>query len=237
MGSTDHPLAVSRLETPAHLVEIAEAFAVSKFEITWEEWQACRAENACGTGASRTRTTSSIAPRFPVSNVTWSQAHEYIDWINSRVDGSPYRLLTEAEWEYAARAGTTSVFSNGGDESQVCEIANGMDSEYGDTWSARNMECADGHRYAAPVGSFRENDFGLHDMHGNVFEWVEDCWNSDYVGAPGNGDAWISGDCSRRVVRGGSWFSAVAWLRPAARGNMLAEQRRNYTGFRIARDL
>jgi formylglycine-generating enzyme required for sulfatase activity len=138
--------------------------------------------------------------------------------------GKPYRLLAEAEWEYAARAGTTTAYSWGD------EIGNGNANckRCGSQWDDGGT---------SPVGSFKPNAFGLYDMAGNVWQWVQDCYHDNYVGAPTDGSAWTSGDCSQRMGRGGSWFTGPEDLRSAYRGWTTTGDRSNNLGFRIARTL
>ena len=156
--------------------------------------------------------------------MSWDDAKQYVDWL-SRITGKGYRLLSEAEWEYAARAGTTTAYSWGDDIGKGNANCNGCDSE----WDAKQP---------APVGSFKSNAFGLYDMHGNVYEWVEDAWHDNYSGAPVDGSAWLEGgDASRRVVRGGSWSAIPGFLRAAFRISGNTVDRYNYIGFRVARTL
>ena len=146
-----------------------------------------------------------------------------------REDGGTYRLLSESEWEYAARAGTTTRYHWGDDIGRNranCQVADNYSDYCGDSWE-----------YTAPVGSFTANGFGLHDMHGNVWEWVEDCWNDSYAGAPSDGSAWESGGCGARVLRGGSWVSFPRILRAANRGGVGTGNRDGILGFRVARTL
>jgi formylglycine-generating enzyme required for sulfatase activity len=159
-----------------------------------------------------------------VINVSWDDAKEYVAWISAKA-GAPYRLLTEAEWEYAARAGTQTAYSWGEKIGRGNANCNGCGSQ----WDARQP---------APVGSFAPNAFGLYDMAGNVWEWVEDCYHDDYDGAPTDSSAWtVDGDCSNRVVRGGSWDSNPQSLRSANRGRSSGVIRVNYLGFRVGRTL
>jgi formylglycine-generating enzyme required for sulfatase activity len=137
--------------------------------------------------------------------------------------GKPYRLLTEAEWEYAARAGTTTVYYWGDEIGKENAKCNGCDSQY------------DGG--TSPVGSFKPNAFGLYDMAGNVWQWVEDCYHGGYDEAPTDGSAWITGDCGRRVVRGGSWFNYPVALRSAFRYGHVTDYRLSFLGFRVGRTL
>ncbi len=223
MGSYPSEPHRSEDEGPVHVVKIPKAFAVGKFEVTFEEWDVCVLAGACAPaddgGLGR--------GKQPVINVSWDQALAYTEWLSVQT-GKPYRLLSEAEWEYAARAGTMTARHWGNSDSGACQYANVDDRAFG---------CEDGHVKTAPVGSFVPNAFKLHDMMGNVWEWVADCWNSGYEGAPTDGSAWGVGDCSRHVVRGGSWYSDPAFVRSAKRGgNEPAVQNFNL-GFRIARTL
>ena len=173
---------------------------------------------------------------IPVINVSWDQAKAYVAWL-SRMTGKPYRLLTEAEWEYAARGVTSADAPHPpypwGDQASH-EYAN-----YGtDQCCNGRVEGRDQWFYTAPVGQFPPNAFGLHDMHGNVWEWVEDPWHDDYRGAPIDGSAWTEGgDASRRVVRGGSWNYDPEDLRSAVRIGYPTDFRLNVLGFRVGRTL
>jgi formylglycine-generating enzyme required for sulfatase activity len=142
-----------------------------------------------------------------VINVSWEGAQEYVRWLSART-GDEYRLPSEAEWEYAARAGTTTRYSWGDDIGHDNANCDGCGSLWDD-------------EQTAPVGSFSANALGLHDIHGNVSEWVEDCWSDSYDGAPSNGGARVSGDCSLRVVRGGSWYYGPGYVRSAERTTIL----------------
>ena len=178
----------------------------------------------------------------PAACLSWDDAKAYLAWL-SRKTGRAYRLPTEAEWEYAARAGTTGRFHFGDNEADYCRHGNGVDAtaladvpgakEKG--WDA--LPCRDGHAFTAPVGSFAPNAFGLHDTHGNVFEWVEDCWNDDFKGAPTDGSAWLTGDCAIRVQRGGAWGYPRTYLRIAVRGRQAQGYRYINAGVRVAREI
>ena len=137
----------------------------------------------------------------PVVCVSWDDAQAYVRWLSEET-GEAYRLLSEAEWEYVARAGTTTARYWGESEAGQCRYANGADAGTGFEWA---VSCHDGHARTAPVGRYEANAFGLYDVLGNVLEWTADCWNESYAGAPSNGGAWESGECTRRVLRGGSW--------------------------------
>jgi formylglycine-generating enzyme required for sulfatase activity len=210
-----------------HRVTIAAPFAVSKFEITFDDWDACTREGDCDN--SRLNDEGWGRGRHPVIHMSFDLAKTYVTWL-SRKTGKPYRLLTEAEWEYAARAGTITTFAFGDTLSPA--NANYNASTDGSGPSEENRQ------KTMPVGSFLPNAFGLHDMHGNASEWVEDCFHNEYTAnAPTDGSAWVEGNCTGRVLRGGSWEDSDAELRSAAR---VGEYRYNssYTdGFRIARGL
>ena len=163
-------------------------------------------------------------------NVSWNDAREYVRWL-SRKTGNGYRLLSEAEWEFAARAGSTEPFHFG---STLLPQQASYDARvvYGSGGKGRSKGRTE------PVGSFPANAFGLHDVHGNVWEWVEDCWHDTYADAPSHGGVWTrGGDCEYRVLRGGSWVSPPQSLRSAVRGRSDPEARSYYQGFRVARTL
>jgi formylglycine-generating enzyme required for sulfatase activity len=186
---------------PQHNVTIAKPFAVSKFELTFAEWDACVADGGCD--GYKPNDHGWGRGQRPVIAVNWFDATAYVAWLSKKT-GKPYRLLSEAEYEYAARAGTTTAYPWGNEIGKNNANCNGCGSQ----WDVRQT---------APVGSFAPNQFGLYDMVGNVQERTEDCWHNDYNGAPTDGSAWTSGDCSVRVIRGGSWGSAPYDLRSAAR--------------------
>jgi formylglycine-generating enzyme required for sulfatase activity len=176
----------------------------------------------------------------PAVCLNWNEAKAYVAWL-SRKTGKSYRLLTEGEWEYAARAGSTTRYSFGDDEKELCRYVNGADQTAKDTIpGAQNWTiapCSDGYAYTAPVGSYLPNPFALHDMHGNAWQWLEDCWHPNYTGAPTDGLARTSRDCSVRVVRGGAWWVSPSGLRSASRARNPADNRHDYVGFRLGRTL
>jgi formylglycine-generating enzyme required for sulfatase activity len=220
MGSAEFERGRANNEGPQHKVGIPDAFAVSVFDVTFEDWDACVAVAGCpsvpDSGFGR--------GRRPVTNVTWDDAKQYVKWL-ARMTGRPYRLLTEAEWEYAARAGTTTTYW-WGDE---VGTANANCIGCGSQWDNRET---------SPVGSFKPNAFGLYDVSGNAWQWVEDCWHANYNGAPTDGSAWLSGDCNLRTDRGGSWVTKGDQnMRIAFRGNYPAASRNFSLGFRVARTL
>ena len=228
MGSPDWEVGRSEREGPLHRVTISDALAVGVYEVTFAEWEACVSEGGCY--GYRPEDEGWGRGRRPVINMSWEDARAYVGWL-SRKTGRGYRLLSESEWEYAARAGATAPFHYGGTIST--EQANydgryvygtGRKGEY----RGRTML----------VGSFPANEFGLHDVHGNVWEWVEDCWHGDYKRAPGDGRAWTSGgECSARVLRGGSWNNLPRDLRSVFRGRGPTAYRDDDYGFRVARTL
>jgi|SRR5882672_288825 len=176
----------------------------------------------------------------PVTCVNWADASDYVTWLSQRT-GRKYRLLTEAEWEYAARAGTTTSRFWGDDAGATCDYANGADRSAAarvpgaNNWHFAN--CDDRYAYTAPVGSFRPNAFGLYDMLGNVEEWTQDCWNGNYRGAPVDGGAVNAGDCALRSVRGGSWDDAPIGIPVAYRVGSPTTVRVYRRGFRVAADM
>ena len=203
-------------EKPVHEVVIARPFAISKYEITFEDYDRFTYPNKVddeGWGRGRR----------PIINVSWDDATEYAAWLSGQT-GKRYRLPSEAEWEYAARAGSTTQYSWGNDIGH-------------NRANCDNENCGDRSKYTVPVGSFAANAWGLHDMHGNVWEWVQDCLNGSYAGAPGDGSAWASGDCGRRVIRGGSWNDLARHLRSANRDRTDRALRDISIGFRLAQDL
>ena len=213
-------------EFPVHEVAIPQPFAVSKYEVTFAEWDACVAGGACG--GYRPGDEGWGRDGRPVINVSWDNAREYVTWLSGQT-GAEYRLLSEAEWEYAARAGSQTAYSWGNEIGVNYANCGNFESlglgTCGDRWEV----------VTAPVGSFEPNAFGVHDMHGNVFEWVEDCWNASYAGAPSDGSAWQSGDCTLRVLRGGSWSSDPGLMRSALRYRYTTGNRVKDVGFRVAR--
>ena len=177
--------------------------------------------------------------RDPVVCVSWDDAQAYVAWLSAKT-GHVYRLPTEAEWEYAARAGTTTARYGSDNPAEFCRYSNVGDLDYSEQHpgdSEVNRACRDGYAFTSPVGSFPPNQFGLYDMLGNVMDWTEDCWNANYSGAPTDGTAWHSGDCGRRVVRGGSWDASLSVVRSASRRGIPTFIRNTTFGFRVARTL
>jgi len=235
MGSPPSEPGRSADEGPQRTVTIARPFAVGRFAVTFDEWDACADDGGCNQFVVLSGLGKVLRPykpsdegwgraRRPVINVSWDDAKAYAAWLSKKT-GKTYRLLTGAEYEYATRAGTQTAYPWGnaiGTNNANCHAC-------GSQWDARQT---------APVGSFAPNGFGLYDMVGNVEEWMEDCYHDSYIGAPTDGSAWIEGaDCSNRIVRAGSWFFAPAFLRSAKRYWFTTDYRLNYLGFRVARTL
>ena len=216
MGSPESEEGRHANEGPAHRVEIGEPFAVGAYEVTFEEWDACVVAGGCA--GYRPADRGWGRGKRPVIHVSWEDAQEYVEWLRGKT-GEGYRLLSEAEWEYAARAGSQTRYSFG---DEITE----SDANYG-----MNMG------KTQPVGSYGANGYGLYDMHGNAWEWVQDCWNDNYEGAPTDGDAWKSGNCGHRVLRGGTWNYSPWFLRSVLRGGGYTSSRGDDYGFRVARTL
>ena len=208
-------------EKPVHRVHIERPFAMSKHEVTFVQWDACVLGGGCG--GYRPDDEGWGRGDRPVINVSWDDARSYVQWLSEQT-GHTYRLPTEAEWEYAARAGTTTQYSWGNDIGRNLANCSGCGSQWDD-------------KQTAPVGSFPANAFGLHDLHGNVWEAVHDCTNRSYNGAPTDGSAWVKGDCRMRVLRGGSWDDVPRYLRSAYRNRVAPGYRNIGVGFRVARTL
>ena len=232
MGSPDSEEGRERNEQPLHQVTIGAPFAVGAYEVTFAEWAACELAGDCE--VVRPDDGVEGRDRYPVG-VTWVQAQAYVAWLSAET-GQRYRLLSEAEWEYVARAGTPGMRYWGDGEAGQCEHANAQDRVYlTERPSESAAACSDGYAGPAPVGLYVPNAFGLHDILGNRSEWTRDCWNPLYAGAPTDGSAWEAGNCGVRVVRGGGSGTPPAALRAAARSVQAIDYGR--IGFRVARDL
>jgi formylglycine-generating enzyme required for sulfatase activity len=222
-------------EGPSRKVTIAKPFAVGRFEVTFAEWDSCVSAGGC---KYRPGDNGWGRDKRPVMRVSWDDiTKDYLPWL-VRKTGKSYRLLTEAEWEYAARAGSITRFYFGNAEKDLCDYANVADrigKEIYADWVI--ADCRDGYVNTAPVGSFKPNAFGLYDMHGNVLEWVQDCWNGTYSGAPSDGSAWATGECGTRVLRGGSWAREPRYQRLTTRNKYQTGTRSFSIGFRVARTL
>jgi len=206
-------------ERPVHRVSVGQPFAIGKYEVTVEQWNAC----ADATGCPRIDIEGNPSKSTPVHNLSWDDAQVYVKWL-SKTTGKTYRLPTEAEWEYAARGGTTTTYWWG----------NEMRKGYADC-----KDCGEPWRKDGPVnvGSFTPNPFGLFDMNGSVWEWVADCWHSSYKGAPADGRVWDEAGCPMRVIRGGSWPDGGAYMQSSTRFKYSASVRQSQNGMRVARDM
>lgn len=206
-------------ERPAHKVSIAKPFAIGKYEVTVGQWKACVDAGACPAVTNE----DNRSPDTPVRDVSWDDAQQYVKWL-SKVSGKPYRLPTEAEWEYAARGGTATRYW-WGDQMQ--------------TGNANCKDCGKPWQQDGPVevGSFAANPFGLHDVNGSVWEWVQDCWHNSYRGAPADGSAWDKPACRERVIRGGSWREGASYMPSSTRFKYQNSVRHSQNGFRVARTL
>ena len=253
MGSPKSEEARYDYEGPRHRVTIGQSFAVGVYEVTRGQWSAFVSESGHSAGdscwiyeggeweerpgRSWRNPGYSQSDTHPAVCVSWGDAQTYVRWLSGKT-GKRYRLLSEAEWEYVARAGTRTARYWGESERGQCRYANGADESAERRYSDWNViSCDDAYVETAPVGSFAANEFGLHDMLGNVWEWTQDCWNDSYKGAPADGGAWESGDCGRRVLRGGSWNVGPRDLRSADRGGIDSAGRGYNVGFRVARTL
>ena len=248
MGSPASEHGRNANEGPVHRVTIGYRFAVGRNEVTLADFALFAAAtgheagNSCWAWSDQWQERPGVdwrSPDFvqgddhPVACVSWNDARAYVRWLSVRT-GQPYRLLSETEWEYLARAGTTGTRYWGAHSSPPCLHANGADVNTDYVWAT---DCDDGFARTAPAGTYQPNGFGLHDVVGNVFEWVDDCWNADYRDAPSNGSVRKTGDCGLRVARGGSWLNDPGALRSAVRVRYAADYRGDFLGFRIARSL
>ena len=218
-GDPEFEGALSGRERPLHEVTLARPFAVSRFEITFDDWDACTVAGACPQAPA-----SWGRGKMPVINVSWIDANKYVGWL-SQVTGKDYRLLSEAEWEYVARAGASTRYTWGEDLGRGNANCDGC----GSLWDLKQT---------APVGSFEPNVFGLYDVHGNAWEWVEDTWHETYEGAPVDGSAWLDGgDPNYRIIRGGAWRNESYLIRAALRERRNMNVRFDTLGLRVARTL
>jgi formylglycine-generating enzyme required for sulfatase activity/class 3 adenylate cyclase len=208
MGSNDDPS-----ERPIHHVAV-KAFAIGKYPVTVREWRSCVAANAC-------KYVAKGEDDMPVANLSWSDAQQFLAWL-SQATKKEYRLPSESEWEYAARGGTASRYWWGGQPQEGAANCKGCNEPYDP-------------KQPLKVGSFLPNPFGLYDMGGGIDQWVEDCWHRNYQGAPADGAPWLEAECATHVLRGGSWKSEPANIRPASRDQYDANVRYLTHGFRVAR--
>ncbi|WP_446830788.1 formylglycine-generating enzyme family protein [Candidatus Foliamicus sp.] len=250
---------VGRPDGPPHLVRIARPFAIGKFEVTNREFAAFVADSGYETTPpcavrdgdgwllhseahwTDLRTGQAYQPEHPVACVNWLDARAYVAWLAEKT-GQPYRLPSEAEWEYAARGDASGRFAWGDDPLAACAYANVYDisaqAAHGYSWQA--ADCDDGFAKLAPVGRLQANGFGLHDVAGNLWEWVEDCYEAPYPAhIPADGSAYspLPGQCENRSVRGGSWTSRISRQSLYFRGRDPEDRRYSIFGFRVARSL
>jgi formylglycine-generating enzyme required for sulfatase activity len=206
-------------ERPVHSVRISRPFAMGRYEVTFDEYDVF----ARATGREQPADEGWGRGRRPVINISWEDARAYAQWLSEQT-GKRYRLLTEAEWEYAARAGKETTYWWGNEVGKNRANCAGCGSQW------------DGNQ-TAPVGSFASNPWGVYDTVGNVYEWVQDCYHDSYEGAPADGSAWEKGGCVLRVVRGGSWHDRPGGVRSANRGWDVPGFWSHFLGFRLAQDL
>ncbi len=256
------PDTASSRERPQHKVMIARPFAVGRFKVTKGQYASFVKETG-RTDAAGCSIWDFAAGRWnqdpekswrdpgfsqgdnePAVCVSWADAKDFVAWL-SRKTGRSYRLLAEAEWEYAARAGTATARYWGDGRDQACTYANVFDfpaaqrlaSEEARKNPDKYFSCDDGHIFTAPVGNFRPNQFGLYDVIGNAWEWVEDCFHDTYDGAPSDGSAWTVGECKYRVQRGGGWGNPPGYSRSARRDRVAPDLHAHTMGLRVSRTL
>lgn len=230
-------------EKPVHTVQI-ESFMLGKYEITFGQFTAFTQSSGYQTKIEQGKSCYIYYHQtdgHPMVCISWHDVQAYIRWLNQKT-GKIYRLPSESEWEYAARAGSKTKYHFDDNSDELCRYANVLDITAHKTYVNYGpiAECNDGYLNTAPVGMFSANAFGLHDMHGNVWEWVQDCWHSDYKDAPSDGSAWEKGnsaDCDHRVVRGGDWYDTPKNVRSSGRGLNNPGNVGDDLGFRLARDL
>jgi formylglycine-generating enzyme required for sulfatase activity len=258
MGTPGAAVGVAgRAESQSLVVRIARPFALGRTEVTEREFRVFLAESgheqkgdcvrwdgehgrfSTERGHDDHESHDAAMDDLPASCLSWQDARAYVQWLAKKT-GKPYRLPSEAEWEYAARAGTATLWPWGDLGSDGCDFANTYDltgaEQYALGWEA--VRCRDGYAEAAPVAALRPNAFGLYDLIGNVAEWVDDCFTDSYVGRPRDGRSWFwNGGCRRHVIRGGSWASPASEARSASRAPADATLRTQTIGMRVALDL
>jgi formylglycine-generating enzyme required for sulfatase activity len=242
-------------EGPQRKIAMRRMLAVGRFEVTRDQFEAFVQTSGHPVG-NRCWTLEGNEPKerdnrsfrnpgyaqtgtHPAVCVSWEDAKAYADWL-SKITGKAYDLLSEAQWEYAARAGNTGRYPFGHTEADLCAFGNGADRSASAVMLPANwdyLRCDDGHVHTAPVGSFKANAFGIFDLMGNAWEWTADCYAENLAGIPADGQAWTSVDCQQRAVRGGSWSATARMLRVAVRGKAPANLRYDDVGFRVQRTL
>jgi len=237
MGTPEDEVGREYDEGPQHTVTFAKPFAVGRFPVTAGELDAYIRETGVkiadgdtrpGRFCKASKPTYKQGPRQPAVCISWFDADAYAQWLTKKT-GHTYRLISEAQREYAARAGSTGSFP--------FPFDNNAEPAYRLSPHAPTYGPADGYSYTAPVGSYPANAFGVYDMHGNVYEWTADCLNPDYEGAPADGSAWKTGNCEKRVMRGNDWGEAPVFSRSGNRNNRSPEVRGDFLGFRVVREL
>jgi formylglycine-generating enzyme required for sulfatase activity len=225
MGSGKSEKGRQKSEEPQHEVAVTAPLAIGKYEVTFDDWEACALEGGCANYQPQDGGWGK--GRRPVIYVSYDDAKAYVEWLRQKT-GKPYRLLSEAEWEFAARGGTSTPYAGG-------ETLAPTQANY-DASSAAGRGQPEYKGTTIEVGTFPPNPYGLYDMEGNVFEWVEDCWNPTHAGAPADASP-RGGDCARRVAKGGAWYYEADFARAAARMSFPKGSRLNVIGFRVARPL
>jgi formylglycine-generating enzyme len=252
MGSPSYEAGHHNDEGPVHPVSMGYTFAAAQYPVTRDQWRSFLSatgrsgSNNCY-GFNQSTGQFEQKPEFgwldpgfaqednhPVVCVTWNEAQDYVSWLSRRT-GHTYRLLTEAEYEYINRAGASSAYLWGSTDDGQCTYANGADAAVKTRFPGlRTASCNDGYVFTSPVGKFQPNRFGLYDTTGNVWSWTQDCYHESYSRAPADGSAWTTrGDCSRRVLRGGSWNNDPGYLRAASRS--WGPTAFSHVGLRVAR--
>lgn len=227
LGSSVDEEKRQRFENPRRDTKIDYPFEVSKYEITFDDWEKCLNDGGCA--GHKPDDKGWGRGKRPVINISYDDAKNFISWLNGKT-GKSYRLLSEAEWEYVARAGQDAPFGNGFDISAKQANFDGK-APYGGAETGPYL------RKTEIVGKYEPNAFGVYDMHGNVYEWVEDCWNENHDGAVGDGSARKDGDCKFRIMKGGSWVTHGYQMRAAARVRYVTDYRYDDYGMRLARTL
>ena len=232
MGAKESETGSTPDERPQHTVNFTQPFGVGRFPVTLSEWDACVAARGC---SYRPSDQSWGRGTQPAINILWDDAKEYVAWL-SRTTGRTYRLLSESEREYVARAGTGTAYW-WGDTFEPAQANCAIDNRLLSSASTSDLQPPIARERTVPVQSFAPNPWGLYQVHGNVYDWVEDCWHDNYDGAPSDGSAWVSGDCSRHVLRGGAFSRNMQTARSAARIWSGSSNRIIYMGVRVARTL
>ena len=250
-GSAPDDPEAQPFEQPQHPVAIAYPFGIGVYEVTLGEFKefvdatsrklaGCSVYEGSWTQRPDLGWSNVGYPQtstHPVACVSWRDAREYAHWLSLKT-GQSYRLPSASEWEYAARAGSAAPRPWGANTELACDNANVADESAERRYPGWKVHpCSDGYVYSAPVGLFAPNAFGLYDMLGNVFEWVQDCWHPDYRNAPSDGSAWLGGDCTQHDLRGGSWFTSPQYVSVAARNRFEEDYRSNSIGLRLVREV